>query len=177
MNFSGSTRPVITLPSGGRTRIALSAGFGLVMAMNVWNVAAEEGATKASGAKTVVTTQTAGSAPVATESSIAATQAALQRRLGREKEAMAQERLKPTTPEKLIERHGFIGSLFAKPTRVNPLQLINPKAPKEYGGVGEPAGAWSWNSMLAPGQAPLPRGFEDPVRHEATAVLVGGSFR
>lgn len=136
------------------------------MATTVWNAAAEEAATKAPS-----------SAPVATETTVAATQAALQRRLSREKEAMAQERLKPTTPEKLIERHGFIGSLFAKPSRVNPLQLVNPRAPKEYGGVGEPTGAWSWNSMLAPGQAPLPRGFEDPVRHEAIAVVVGGSFR
>jgi hypothetical protein len=153
----------------------------MVLALNVWNAAAEDGIPKGSGTTPVAsapaTTQSATSAPLATESSVAATQAALQRRLGREKEAMAQERLKPTSPEKLIERHGFVGSLFAKPARVNPLQLINPKAPKEYGGVGEPAGAWSWNSMLAPGQAPLPRGFEDPVRHEATAVVVGGSFR
>ena len=181
MNLPGSTRLVATKPGSGRTRIARRLAVASLLVLVVWNAAGEDGALKTSGTTpatpAAAPTQTATSAPLATDSSVAATQAALQRRLSREKEAMAQERLKPSTPEKLIERHGFIGSLFAKPSRVNPLQLVNPMAQKEYGGAGEPAGAWSWNSMLAPGQAPLPRGFEDPVRHEATAVVVGGSFR
>ncbi len=173
MKRPSPTRIPATVRSSGRRQRALRVGLVLVLGMTAWTARAEEVA-----AKPAASTPTPTSAPVvATETSVMSTQAAIGRRLSREKEAMAQERLKPTTPEKLIERHGFIGSLFAKPSRVNPLQLVNPKAPKEYGGVGEPAGAWSWNPMLAPGQAPLPRGFEDPVRHEATAVLIGGGFR
>jgi hypothetical protein len=160
-----------TVRTSGRRQCPLRIGLVIVLGVATWTTRAEEVV-----AKPAVSTPT--SAPVVvTETSVMATQAAINRRLSREKEAIAQERLKPTTPEKLIEKHGFIGSIFAKPSRVNPLQLINPKAPKEYGGVGEPAGAWSWNSMLAPGQAPLPRGFEDPVRHEASAVLIGVGFR
>lgn len=164
----GIPAPVRTV---GRHHRAERLALVIVLGLGAWTTWAEEVA-----AKPAVSTPP--SAPVvANETSVAATQAAISRRLSREKEAMAQERLKPTSPEKLIERHGFLGAIFAKPNRVNPLQLVNPKAPKEYGGVGEPAGAWSWNSMLAPGQAPLPRGFQDPVRHEATAVLIGGGFR
>ena len=94
----------------------------------------------------------------------------------RENEAGAQERLAPTTPDKLIQRHGYIGSLFSRPERINPLQLINPMAPREYGGTGTPAVGGSWNPMLAPGQAPLPRAFRDDRTHEASAVVVGHSF-
>ena len=81
-----------------------------------------------------------------------------------------------TSPEKLIQRHGFIGSLFLRPDQINPLQLINPMAPKEYGGTGIPAKHGSWNPMLSPGQAPLPRAFRDDRTHEATGVVVGHSF-
>lgn len=171
MNLPSPTHIPATVCTAGRRQSVLRVVLVIGLGLGAWATRAEEVT-----AKPAVSTPT--SAPVVvTETSVMSTQAAISRRLSREKEAIAQERLKPTTPEKLIERHGFIGSIFAKPSRVNPLQLVNPKAPKEYGGVGEPAGAWSWNPMVAPGQAPLPRGFEDPVRHEATAVLIGGGFR
>jgi hypothetical protein len=93
-----------------------------------------------------------------------------------ENEARAQERLAASTPDQLIERHGFFGSLFARPQRMNPLQLINPAAPREYGGVGASTTGWSWNPMLAPGQGPLPRAFRDDRTHEASAVVLGHSF-
>ena len=171
MNLSSPIHMSAVVRIVGRSQRVQRVVLVIVLGLGAWATRAEEVA-----AKSAVPTPTSASV-VATATSVSATQAAISRRLSREKEAIAQERLKPTTPEKLIEWHGFLGSIFAKPSRVNPLQLVNPKAPKEYGGVGEPAGAWSWNSMLAPGQAPLPRGFEDPVRHEASAVLIGAGFR
>lgn len=170
MNHPSPTHMPASVRIVGRGQRVQRGVLVIVLGLGGWATRAEEVA-----AKSAVPTPTSASV-VATETSVSATQAAISRRLSREKEAIAQERLKPTTPEKLIEKRGFIGSIFAKPSRVNPLQLVNPKALKEYGGVGEPAGEWSWNPMLAPGQAPLPRGFEDPVRHEASAVLIGVGF-
>ena len=97
-------------------------------------------------------------------------------RVSRPAQAIVQERLQPSTPDKLIAKHGPVGAIFARPQRVNPLQLINPLAPTEYGDVGATAAAWSWNPMLSPGQGPLPRAFQDDRTHEASGVIfsVGG---
>ena len=97
-------------------------------------------------------------------------------RVSRPAQAIVQERLQPSTPDKLIAKHGPVGAIFARPQRVNPLQLINPLAPTEYGGVGAAAAAWSWNPMLSPGQGPLPRAFQNDRTHEASGVIfsVGG---
>jgi hypothetical protein len=116
-------------------------------------------------------------APAKAGASELATPTSQAHKVGKASEAIVQERLTPSTPDKLIERHGFVGALFSRPKRVNPLQLINPTAPKEFGGTGTPGDKWSWNPMLGPGQAPLPRTFQDPNSHEASAVVFGGSFR
>ena len=98
-------------------------------------------------------------------------------KLHRQSQTNVQERLRPSTPDKLIERHGSVGAVFARPEKVKPLQLINPFAPREYGGIGESPAAWSWTPSLGPGQAPLPRGFRDDRYHEASAVLFGWGAR
>lgn len=130
------------------------------------------GGLSGSAAETVQT-----NAPAKAGASELATPTSQAHKVGKASEAIAQERLTPSTPDKLIERHGFVGALFSRPKRVNPLQLINPAAPKEFGGIGTPGDKWSWNPMLGPGQAPLPRTFQDPNTHEASAVVFGGSFR
>ena len=98
-------------------------------------------------------------------------------KLHRQSQTNVQERLQPSTPDRLIERHGAVGAVFARPEKVKPLQLINPFASREYGGVGGSPAAWSWNPSLGPGQAPLPRGFRDDRYHEASAVLFGWGAR
>lgn len=98
-------------------------------------------------------------------------------KLHRQSQTNVQERLQASTPDMLIERHGSVGAVFARPEKVKALQLINPFAPREYGGVGEAPAAWSWNPSLGPGQAPLPRGFRDDRHHEASAVLFGWGAR
>lgn len=113
-------------------------------------------------------------APVTVQTAAAATPVV---KLHRQSQTNVQERLQPSTPDKLIERHGAVGAVFARPDKVKPLQLINPFAPREYGGVGEAPSAWPWNPSLAPGQAPLPRGFQDDRYHEAKAVLFGWGAR
>jgi lysylphosphatidylglycerol synthetase-like protein (DUF2156 family) len=113
-------------------------------------------------------------APVAVQTAAAANPAV---KLHRQSQTNVQERLQPSTPDKLIERHGSVGAVFARPEKVKALQLINPFAPREYGGVGESPAAWSWNPSLGPGQAPLPRGFQDDRYHEASAVLFGWGAR
>ena len=98
-------------------------------------------------------------------------------KLHRQSQTNVQERLQPSTPDTLIERHGSVGAVFARPEKVKALQLINPFASREYGGVGGSPAAWSWNPSLGPGQAPLPRGFRDDRHHEASAVLFGWGAR
>lgn len=112
--------------------------------------------------------------PVAVQTAAAANPVV---KLHRQSQTNVQERLQPSTPDKLIERHGSVGAVFARPEKVKPLQLINPFAPREYGGVGGSPAAWSWNPSLGPGQAPLPRGFRDDRYHEASAVLFGWGAR
>ena len=129
-------------------------------------------AVRAEEAKPVAATTT--NAPVTEQAVI---MAPAKPRASKRVEEDAQGRLQPTTPEKLIEKHGAVGSIFAKPAKVNPLQLINPLAPREYGGVGQPSAAWSWNPMLAPGQGPLPRSFQDDRTHEAAGVLFSAGSR
>lgn len=113
-------------------------------------------------------------APVAAESLLVAPP---KPKVNKQAEENAQGRLQPTTPEKLIEKHGPVGAIFAKPARVNPLQLINPLAPAEYGGLSQPAAVWSWDPMLAPGQGPRPRAFQDDRTHEASGVLISVGSR
>ena len=98
-------------------------------------------------------------------------------KLHRQSQTNVQERLQPSTPDTLIERHGSVGAVFARPEKVKALQLINPFASREYGGVGGSPTAGSWNPSLGPGQAPLPRGFRDDRHHEASAVLFGWGAR
>ncbi len=124
--------------------------------------------------KPVATSGTATNAPVAAQSMMTTPP---KPKLNKQSEENAQGRLVPTTPEKLIEKHGPIGAVFAKPVRVNPLQLINPLAPAEYGGNSQPAAVWSWDPMLAPGQAPRPRSFQDDRTHEATGVVISVGSR
>ncbi len=112
--------------------------------------------------------------PVAVQTAAAANPVV---KLHRQSQTNVQERLQPSTPDKLIERHGSVGAVFARPEKVKALQLINPFAPREYGGIGEAPAAWSWNPSLGPGQAPLPRGFQDDRFHEASAVLFGWGAR
>ena len=113
-------------------------------------------------------------APVAIQSAMAAPTVV---KLNRQTQTNAQERLRPTSPDMLIERHGAVGAIFARPDKVNPLQLLNPLAPKEYGNVGEAPAKWSWDALVGPGQAPRPRGFQDDRFHEASAVLFNHGFR
>lgn len=94
-------------------------------------------------------------------------------RVNRPAQAIVQERLQPSTPDKLIAKHGPVGAVFVRSSGLNPLQLINPFAPAEYGNVGTPGETWSWNPRLLPGQAPLPRLFQDERTHEATGVIFG----
>ena len=114
------------------------------------------------------------SAPVAVQSAMASRPMV---KLNRQVQTNVQERLLPTSPDKLIERHGAVGAVFARPDKVSPLQLLNPLAPKEYGGVGEAPAKWSWDPLVAPGQGPRPRGFQDDRYHEATGVLFGWGLR
>ena len=118
-------------------------------------------------------TQAAAAAPVAVQTAAAANPVL---KLHRQSQTNVQERLQPSTPDKLIERHGSVGAVFARPEKVKALQLINPFASREYGVGGSPA-AGSWNPSLGPGQAPLPRGFRDDRHHEASAVLFGWGAR
>ena len=130
--------------------------------------------TQATGATTSVPVPVPAATPVAVQTAAAANPVV---KLHRQSQTTVQERLQPSTPDKLIERHGSVGAVFARPERVKALQLINPFAPREYGGVGEAPAAWSWNPSLGPGQAPLPRGFRDDRYHEASAVLFGWGAR
>jgi len=118
-------------------------------------------------------TQAAAAAPVAVQTAAAANPVL---KLHRQSQTNVQERLQASTPDKLIERHGSVGAVFARPEKVKALQLINPFASREYGVGGSPA-AGSWNPSLGPGQAPLPRGFRDDRHHEASAVLFGWGAR
>ncbi|HTH49845.1 MAG TPA: hypothetical protein VMB21_20195 [Candidatus Limnocylindria bacterium] len=97
--------------------------------------------------------------------------------VNKQAEENAQSRLQPVTPGKVIAKHGALGALFVKSSKVKPLQLINPLAPAEYGGNGQPPAVWNSNPKLAPGQAPLPRGFEDDRTQEHTAVLFSWGSR
>lgn len=124
--------------------------------------------------KPVAGSSKATNAPVAAQSMMSAPP---KPKVNKQSEENAQGRLIPTTPEKLIEKHGPIGALFVKPARVNPLQLINPLAPAEYGGNSQPAAVWSSDPMLAPGQPPRPRSFQDDRTHEATGVVISFGSR
>ncbi len=116
------------------------------------------------------------STPVAGTNAPAAAQTVMstppRSQVSKQAEDTAQGRLQPTTPDKLIEKYGPVGAAVVRPDKVNPLQLINPFAPASYGGVGNPTATWSWNPMLTPGQAPLPRSFQDDRTHEATGVVL-----
>jgi hypothetical protein len=92
--------------------------------------------------------------------------------VSKQAEENAQSRLQPTTPDKLIEKYGAVGAAVVRPDKVNPLQLINPFAPASYGNVGTPPAVWGWNAKLLPGQAPLPRSFQDDRTHEASGVVL-----
>jgi hypothetical protein len=96
--------------------------------------------------------------------------------LNRQNELAAQTRLRPPTEAELIKRYGASRYLFKKRSAGSALQLINPLAPAEYGGVGTPAATWSWNPMLAPGQPPLPRAFRDEKTHEAAGWFLNHGF-
>lgn len=86
---------------------------------------------------------------------------------------VAQTRLQPPTQGELIERYGAGRYLFRKEAADgNPLHLLNPFAPAEYGGVGTPAPVWSWNPLVAPGKPALPRAFRDDRTHEAGGSLL-----
>ncbi len=119
-------------------------------------------------------TQTTAATPVAVQTAAAANPVL---KLHRQSQTNVQERLQASTPDTLIERHGSVGAVFARPEKVKALQLINPFASREYGGVGGSPASWSWNPSLGPGQAPLPRGFRDDRHHEASAVLFGWGAR
>jgi len=119
-------------------------------------------------------TQATAATPVAVQTAAAANPVL---KLHRQSQTNVQERLQASTPDKLIERHGSVGAVFARPEKVKALQLINPFASREYGGVGGSPAAGSWNPSLGPGQAPLPRGFRDDRHHEASAVLFGWGAR
>ena len=112
--------------------------------------------------------------PIALQSGVSTPPAA---KVNRQTQALVQERLQPSTPEKLIEKHGSLGAIFARPGKVNALQFFNPLAPVEYGGPGRASAVWSWNPMLAPGQGPLPRVFQDNRTHEPSGVLFGWGAR
>lgn len=111
--------------------------------------------------------------PVSTNApaSITVTTPPTTKRVNRQNEEIAQGRLQPTTPEQMITKHGPVGSIFARPQRVNPLQLLNPFAAAEYGGVGSSESMWSWNPMQSPGQGPMPRAFQNDRTHEAGGVI------
>lgn len=98
-------------------------------------------------------------------------------KVNRPTQALVQARLQPSTPEHLIEKHGAVGSLFLRPRKVNPLQLLNPLAPAEYGGTGGSPAGWSWDPLVAPGQGARPSGFQDDRFHEASGVLFNRSFK
>ncbi len=119
-------------------------------------------------------TQATTATPVAVQTAAAANPVL---KLHRQSQTNVQERLQASTPDTLIERHGSVGAVFARPEKVKALQLINPFASREYGGVGGSPASWSWNPSLGPGQAPLPRGFRDDRHHEASAVLFGWGAR
>ena len=119
-------------------------------------------------------TQATAATPVAVQTAAAANPVL---KLHRQSQTNVQERLQASTPDTLIERHGSVGAVFARPEKVKALQLINPFASRGYGGVGGSPASWSWNPSLGPGQAPLPRGFRDDRHHEASAVLFGWGAR
>ena len=119
-------------------------------------------------------TQATAATPVAVQTAAAAIPVV---KLHRQSQTNVQERLQPSTPDTLIERHGAVGAVLARPEKVKALQLINPFASREYGGVGGSPASWSWNPSLGPGQAPLPRGFRDDRHLEASAVLFGWGAR
>ena len=152
---------------GPTSRVLVLASFLMLLAARGL---AEE--TKATTAATTAPVPAA--PPVAIQTAAAANPVV---KLHRQSQTNVQERLRPSTPDKLIERHGSVGAVFARPEKVKPLQLVNPFAPREYGGVGGSPAAWSWNPSLGPGQAPLPRGFQDDRYHEASAVLFGWGAR
>ena len=109
--------------------------------------------------------------------SITATTPPTIKRVNRQNEEIAQGRLQPTTPEQMITKHGPVGAIFTRPQRVNPLQLLNPFAAAEYGGVGSAESTWSWNPMQSPGQGPMPRAFQNDRTHEASGVIINLSGR
>ncbi len=155
--------------SGPTSRVVVIASFLMLLAARGL---AEETKVATAATKTIAPAQAA--PPVAVQTAAAANPVL---KLHRQSQTNVQERLRPSTPDKLIERHGSVGAVFARPEKVKALQLINPFAPREYGGVGGSPAAWSWNPSLGPGQAPLPRGFRDDRYHEASAVLFGWGAR